>query len=225
MHRREPIVYRTMKVYIFSGLGADERVFEGIDWQEFEPVFIPWLRPRAKESMEKYALRMSAGISGPEPLLLGMSFGGMMAVEVSKHVKASRIVLLSSAKNRNELPWYFKLIGCMRLHRAVPPGVLKSSSFITHWFFGTKTEEEKQTLRTILRETDPVYLRWAIDAVLRWKNRHVPENLVHIHGTADRILPYRFVNCDFAVRNGRHFMVVSERRTVNALLLQSLRQE
>lgn len=214
-----------MKVYVFSGLGADQRVFDDIDWKQHEPVFIPWIQPVKNETIESYALRMSTDISEENPVLLGISFGGMMAIEVSKHLKASKIILISSAKTFEEIPWYFKLVGKLRINKIVPAALLKSSNSITHWFFGTKTEKEKNTLRIILKETDPVYVKWAVDAVLNWKNKFVPDNLVHIHGTADRILPIRFLKCCAIVENGRHFMIVSQSEIVNALILKSLDQK
>ncbi len=33
------------KIYIFSGLGADERVFKQLNFSNLEPVFIDWIEP------------------------------------------------------------------------------------------------------------------------------------------------------------------------------------
>lgn len=40
------------KIYIFSGLGADERVFKHLKFSSFEPVFIEWIEPLEHRSAE-----------------------------------------------------------------------------------------------------------------------------------------------------------------------------
>ena len=89
-------------VYVFSGLGADERVFHKIDFSSYDVHFIKWITPKKNESIESYALRLTLQITKPLPVLIGLSFGGMMAVEVAKHIATEKIVLISSAKSKNK---------------------------------------------------------------------------------------------------------------------------
>ena len=95
-------------VYVFSGLGADERVFHKIDFSGYDVHFIKWITPQKNESIESYALRLTSQITKPLPVLIGLSFGGMMAVEVAKHIATEKIILISSAKSKNEIPFYFR---------------------------------------------------------------------------------------------------------------------
>jgi pimeloyl-ACP methyl ester carboxylesterase len=161
-------------------------------------------------------------ITHKDPVLLGLSFGGMMAIEVAEKVKTEKIVLLSSAKERSEIPPLLRLAGTLRLDRLLPAKLLKLPGFISYRYFGTQTPEEKQMLRTILRETDPVYLKWAVARVLRWQRKDFPENIFHIHGTADRVFPIGNVSCDRTVEGGRHFMVMSRAAEVSALIDEAL---
>lgn len=39
-------------IYIFSGLGADERVFKQLNFSSLEPVFIDWIEPLENRSAE-----------------------------------------------------------------------------------------------------------------------------------------------------------------------------
>ena len=89
-------------VYVFSGLGADERVFYKIDFGNCAVIFIKWIAPKKNESIECYAVRITAQITTTHPVLVGLSFGGMMAVEVAKHIATEKIVLIS-------LNYYFGL--------------------------------------------------------------------------------------------------------------------
>ena len=72
----------TKELYIFSGLGADERVFQRIDFSGFSTTFIKWIVPQDKETIENYATRLLDQITTTKPTLIGLSFGGLIAVEI-----------------------------------------------------------------------------------------------------------------------------------------------
>lgn len=63
-------------VYIFSGLGTDERVFKNIDLAGFNKVFIKWDTPQKDESIENYSRRLSRQITLHRPVFIGLSYGG-----------------------------------------------------------------------------------------------------------------------------------------------------
>ena len=125
------------KIYIFSGLGADERVFYKLDFSGFDVTFVNWIIPFDKETIEQYAARLLDQIPTKNPVLIGLSFGGIMAVEIAKQIATQKVILIASAKTRNEIPFYFHLAGILHLHKLVPVAVLKTSNFVTNWLFGT----------------------------------------------------------------------------------------
>ena len=49
-------------IYLISGLGADERVFQNLDFGRLKPTFIKWIEPIKNETIEEYALRLSLQI-------------------------------------------------------------------------------------------------------------------------------------------------------------------
>ncbi len=147
------------KLYIFSGLGADEGVFQKLDFSGLDVTFINWIIPIDKETIEEYATRLLNQIPIEKPILIGLSFGGIMAVEVSKQIKTKKIILIASAKNRAEIPFYFGLAGKFNLHNLMPASLLKSLNFMTNWFFGTSSLEDKQLLKEILLDTDSIFLK------------------------------------------------------------------
>ena len=206
------------KIYILSGLGADERVFQLLDLSAFDVVFIQWIRPLPKESIEDYAKRLLVQITTENPIIIGLSFGGMMTVEISKLIPTQKIILISSAKGKAEIPFYFKILGQLRIDTLVPTVLLKQSNFIVNWFFGLETKLEKDLLLQILKDMDAVFLKWAIHQVLHWQNDFVPQNLTHIHGAADRLLPLRFVQADYILPNAGHFMVLKQHKEISELL-------
>ncbi|WP_221394890.1 hypothetical protein [Dyadobacter sp. NIV53] len=104
----------------------------------------------------------------------------------------------------------------------MPVKLLKSPNFIANWFFGTSSTSDKQLLKQILFDTDPTFLKWAIDKVAQWKNQLQAKGIFHIHGTSDRILPLTFVNCDVTIKGGGHFMTLNKSDELNKILRQQL---
>lgn len=197
------------KVYVFSGLGVDKRVFDGIDFASSDVEFIDWIKPLKNERINEYASRISQKITEKEVILIGVSFGGMMAVEVSKIVKVKKLILIASAKNRRELPKIYRILGKLRLNKMVPSMLFKWQNSVTNWFFGLKIKKDKTLLRNILKDTDSRFLRWAINEIVNWKNTMIPENCIHIHGNKDRIIPISNCKVDYVINGGGHFMTVS----------------
>jgi len=207
-------------LYIFSGLGTDHRVFQRIDFGTWNPIFIQWIIPEKHETIEHYANRISDQIPKENPTIIGLSFGGIMAIEVSKIIKPKQLILLATVKTTTEIPWYYRHAGLLKLHKLLPTFLLTRSTALSNWFFGTSDVFDRRLLKEILRETDPVFLKWAIDQLVKWQNETFIENTTHIHGTNDRILPKRFVRSDYSIANGGHFMTINKASEISQLILK-----
>ncbi|MBI1307443.1 MAG: alpha/beta hydrolase [Bacteroidetes bacterium] len=196
-------------IYILSGLGVNHRVFDQIDFGEFVPVHIQWITPLKNEPIDHYALRISAQITTEKPILIALSFGGIIAQEIARVLPVDKIILIASVKTYHEIPNYFRIAGKIGLHKIIPMYFLRHANLITHWFFGTRNTTDKQLLKQILLETDPVFIRWALHQTVNWNNKIPVQNVIHIHGTSDRILPIRHVKCNIPISDGGHFMTVN----------------
>lgn len=210
-------------VYIFSGLGADERVFQNLDFSSYNSIFVKWIEPNCNESIESYSTRILKQITTTKPVLIGLSFGGIIAIEIAKLIETEKIVLISSAKNQSEIPYYYRFAGKLMLHKIIPSRLLRISNLFTNWFFGVNSTNEKHLLKQILKDTDPIFLKWAILNILCWKNNEVLNNVIHIHGASDRILPIRFVNASFIIRHAGHFMVLNKAKEVQEIINQNIK--
>ena len=205
-------------LFLFSGLGADHRVFQFLDLSGFNVKYIKWIEPLVRETMQHYAARLTAQIDVEKPVLVGLSFGGMMAMEVAKHITTEKIVLISSAKTQKEIPPYFRLAGKLKLNKLAAMRVAKKPNALAYRMMGAKIESEKNLMNTILTETDPVFFKWAIEKVVTWDNKVLHENVVHIHGTKDLLLPHRFVKADFSIANGTHLMTIQHAKELSEML-------
>ncbi|MBI5372191.1 MAG: alpha/beta hydrolase [Sphingobacteriales bacterium] len=211
------------KAYFISGLGADKRIFSFLDLSFCEPVFLGWITPEKKETLPHYALRLKDQVRDESPVIAGISFGGMLATEMAKADPSARVIILSSIKTKTEFPGYFRMGKYLPLYKWSPASLSKKLTLQASAILGGTTPEEKKLLHQIIRESDMDFVRWAIGAILRWENSIVPSNLVHIHGTADKLLPFRYVKADYCIDGGTHVMTLDKHQELS-LLLQKLIQ-
>jgi pimeloyl-ACP methyl ester carboxylesterase len=206
------------QIYLFSGLGADERVFQLIDFSGFEIAHVQWIKPHVHETLENYVQRLSEKITSTRPTFIGVSFGGIVALEMAKLIETEKIIIISSVKTHVEIPFCFRLLAPLKLHRIIPDKFFKKPNSTNYKLFGCENKQSKDLLNEILHDTDPRFLKWAIDEIMRWKNEYVPKNLIHIHGTADKIFPHSSIKCDIRIENGGHFMVFDKAREITEVL-------
>jgi len=213
-----------MNLYFISGLGADKRIFQNLVLPEvFKIHYIEWVAVSEKETMESYCTRLSAQINLEEPFsLVGLSFGGIIAIEMSKFLSPVQTVLISSFCLKKEVPWYYILLGKSRIYKILPPRFLLRPNNIAFRLFGAYKPEIKNLLRHIFQDTDPAFFEWAIRQLALWDNHWKPANLIRIHGTADKILPYKEIMNAIAVKDGEHLMVYSKSAIISQILKEKL---
>lgn len=209
-------------IYVFSGLGVDGRIFKNIDFGTFKPHFVDWIPPLENETLEAYAYRISRIIQEEEPIVIGLSFGGMIAVEISKIIPVRKLILIASAKNINEIPRIYRWAGSMGLHKIAPHELMKKTYFLGYHLFGIRRTEDKKLFRAIMEDTDVHFLKWALQAILHWQNTESPAQFTHIHGDQDRILPIQHIQTSHVIPGGGHFMTVDKAEEIGKILQEIL---
>lgn len=213
-----------MKVYFIPGLGADEHVFNRLDLPGIERIYLNWFSPAPKETMASYAKRMAEKITEPDPVIVGLSFGGMLAVEIAKQIPVKKVILISSAKSERELPFYFRLGRYVPLQKILPVRVTAFTAPFLFYLFGVKDRSQKEEIMKMVNNSPKDFTRWAINAVVHWRNRNFPGNIVQLHGNTDWLIPYRNIHADHTISNGGHFMIVNKAKEISALLMQLLKK-
>ena len=211
-------------VYCICGLGSDERIFRNLNWGNAVVHYLNWQIPLSNESFSAYARRMSERITEESVTLVGVSFGGMLSIEIAKIRSIQKVILISSIKNHNELPVWMKVFGKLNVHSLLPQKPLHSLrpmkliEPIENYFLGAETEEEKKLVHEYRKNVDPVYLRWSIHQILNWKNDWQPETLYHIHGNRDKIFPYSRIKPTHTIDSGGHFLIYQQADMVSSIL-------
>lgn len=213
------------KVYFISGLAADRRVFKHIRLPEgYEAVHLDWIDPERGESLAGYAMRLAGSIERDQPFtLVGLSMGGMIATEIARELKPSALILLSSVPLSGHLPGYFRVASALRLHKIVPIKLVKTSAKMKR-LFTVETNEDKKMLRQIIQESDDRFIRWAMGAILKWRNTELPAAYTHIHGTRDEVLPVRFTQPTHIIQKAGHLLVMTNAREVNRIIAETLQK-
>lgn len=211
-------------VYFISGLGADERVFQFLHLKGIPHRFIRWLGPLKGESMGNYCIRLLDQIKRDEEVvLIGISFGGIIAQELSKLISVRLVIIISSIKTHHEFSWPLKLVRWTQLHRMVPFWLMRlSNRYTANYFFGVKGRNESKLLHQIIIDTDPHFLVWAIHVLMNWRNENYPASLMHIHGTSDRIFPIGYIQQPIEIPSGGHFMIVTQSEAIEQLIFAKL---
>jgi pimeloyl-ACP methyl ester carboxylesterase len=207
----------SIPVYCLSGLGADERLFSKLQLPGVELHFVKWQVPHPSDTLETYALKLSAQIAHQEVVLLGVSFGGMLASALlqqqattpgSKPFHIRNAFLVSSCSHAGQLPWYIRLAGQSGLCHAVPYRFAQHTNWLNRVIFDFRSSgEELYFKRIMLQQTHSSLLRHAVRMIGCWKQNTRPQGIIHIHGTADKLLPFRLVQADYAIEQGGHFMI------------------
>jgi pimeloyl-ACP methyl ester carboxylesterase len=203
------------QIYCISGFGADERVFSKLAFTGYEIHFIKWLMPEKNENISSYAKRLIEQITYDKPILIGLSFGGIMCIEIAKLLPVEKIILISSIKSFHEMPLWMRLSGKLKLNKILPMRPFRLIEPLENYNLGIETIEEKEMVHLYRKNINRRYSDWAINIILNWKNGQIPGNLFHIHGSNDRIFPLRKVNPHYIVNTGGHLMIMNRYKEVN----------
>ncbi len=213
-----------MIIYFLSGLGANYSAFKYLSLGEnVQPIFIDWLKPYHKESITLYAKRISEKINTSSPfVLVGLSFGGMLATEVLQFVQPQKTILISSAARRQELPLVYKISGSLKLNKLMPGAVIKNGNKLINWLMGVSSFEDKNLINEILVASNPYFSKWAINEIVNWKRTHSPSNIIRIHGNKDRVLPLKNFIPHYTIKDGGHFMIANRAAEISSIIAKEI---
>jgi pimeloyl-ACP methyl ester carboxylesterase len=208
-------------IYFISGLGADKKVFSKL---RFDPSIhlhhIQWIEPLYNETLRTYCIRLSEQVKETEnSIIIGLSFGGMVAQELSKIIPFQKVILISSIKSHTEIPYYFRWFAKIGLHHLIPYSLSRFGLPVINWFFSATGVEEKELLKVYLNRTSVRYLKWAINTVLTYTDfENKNTSIYHVHGQSDRLLPFKYIKNAIAIHHAGHLAVYTQYQEVNAVI-------
>lgn len=213
-------------IYFVSGMAASTEIFEFLQFpeEEFELHFLEWMLPLSKkETIEHYAKRMSDLVTAENPVLIGVSFGGIMVQEMSKFLHPKKIIIISSIKSRDELSKMLKLLQKLWIYKLFPSRIIEHIEIFSFLAIGKTLKTRFKLYKKYFSVRDRRYLNWAIYNVLYWKQKKPLENVLHIHGTDDAILSFKYIKDCTPIEKGTHIMVINKAKTISEIITDSLK--
>lgn len=214
-----------MKVYAVPGLATNEGIFAGIKLYNHQLIVLKWPSLKREYSMKEYAMCFVEQINTNEPfMILGLSFGGMIAVELGKILQPEKVILISSAKTRRGLSWPIRFFKFFPVHLLIPDRIFRSFSFRARLLLGFSADYMK-ILAPMVKEMPENYFKYAIHYIVNWNNKDVPENTILIHGNADKLIWHNKKFADHTIQKGSHAMVITKASELNKILNEILNQK
>lgn len=216
-----------MKVCLIPGLGYDNRIFDRLDLNAYDILKLNWIDPKPKENIQDYARRLFSeiNISNEKIIFIGHSLGGIIAQEIAQFYPVEKIILISSIKSRSELSINFKLIKPLRLDLFFTKEICLRTIKFWGKSHGFTTEADKSLFKSMVSVHSNNYLQWALRALSSWEapTHSNKTQIVHIHGTNDKTLPYRLIkNPDFTIENGSHICVLNRPRKMSEIIKNTI---
>lgn len=202
------------------GLAASTAIFERIQLPvaDFEVHLLEWEIPRANESLDEYAKRIAEKIKLENPVLIGVSFGGILVQEMAKHINTKKVIIISSVKSNLEFPRRMKIAKSTKAYKLIPMSLILNLENLAKFSFGAKINHRLKLYRKFLSVRDIGYLEWAVEKVILWERTVVDESVIHIHGDMDDVFPIKYIKDCTVVKGGSHIMILNKYRWFNANL-------
>jgi hypothetical protein len=196
-------------LYLISGQGSDERIYQEMNWDsnQFQTVYLPYLIPNQGEKMNTNARRMAENIDTTSPYsIIGVSLGGMLASEMKTFLSPEKVIIISSAKCRSELPLRYRIQRYLPFYALVPKGLLKAGALIAQPLFEPDRKSHKEVFIAMLKAKDKRFTKRSIRMIMK----------------ADNTLPINKVKPTHIVEKGSHMMALTRAKEVSAIINEVL---
>ena len=212
-------------VYFFPGQGSDERLFSKIqlDTSLFQCHYFTYPTPNKRESLKDFAYLFIDSINPKNDfILIGTSLGGMICSELADTLKPKKTIVISSAKDRKELPQRYRFQRLIPLYVLFPKKAILAGAKFMQPIVEPDRNKHEETFKAMLDDKDPLYMKRTVRMIINWKKKGHSTSIVHIHGSDDHTLPIKKVDADYVVDEGSHMMTLTRGKEVCDLILQIL---
>ncbi|MEM6468629.1 MAG: alpha/beta hydrolase [Planctomycetota bacterium] len=211
---------------LFSGMGADASVFLP-QQRVFPNLIVPdWLTPCGDEDLTTYCSRMADSVAVDQPCIVGgASFGGIVALEMTRHINALACILIGSVRGPHQLPKRIRVLRPFTPALDITPLTLLQKFAASCVVTAQKTGADH--LAGVTRQfsqADADVLRWSARQILSWDSTYEDVDVRHIHGEQDQVFPLSCVEPDEVVAGAGHVLSMTHGRQVNEFLRGHLSQ-
>jgi pimeloyl-ACP methyl ester carboxylesterase len=210
----------------FPGLGATQDLFYEQRKAFPNALFPAWIDPLENESLQSYGKRMAASLKDDRnpSILVGMSFGSQVALEVSKHLPTQSIVIISGFRNEREVS--IRLKRQVKWGLALPDALIRwtAEKVLAPYFIKKErlSEEHSEILVRMSQEIDLSFFRWASKAAASWTYQeptNKPTNIIQVHGEMDFVVRLNELKGpDLVLKNAQHLIQFTHAHEINKVI-------
>lgn len=199
------------------GMAANALIFDNIKLpgNNFEVHYLKWIIPYKNETLESYALRIVEDIKHENPVLIGVSFGGILVQEMAKHINAKKVIIISSVKSNKELPKRMLIAKYTGIYKILPTRLVNNIEILAKYAFGKKVVKRLVLYEKYLSVRDKYYLDWAIRQIVNWEQSEADPKTIHIHGEKDPVFPIKHIKECTVIKGGTHIMIIDKYKWFN----------
>lgn len=208
-------------IYLFPGQGSDSRIFDSIVFDSsFKVKVIEYGTPDKGMSMSSFAQQLVQHIDTTENfILLGVSLGGMLCIEMSEVLHTMKTIIISSAKNCRELPIRYRFQKVIPIYKLVPKKMIFAGAKILQPIVEPDRKKNKMVFKSMLAAKDARYMKRTVGLIINWDRAQNSKEVVHIHGTKDHTIPLRNIkNPRTVVQNGSHMMTLTTAKEIQEIV-------
>jgi pimeloyl-ACP methyl ester carboxylesterase len=208
-------------IYLFPGQGSDSRIFDSIDFDSaYKTKVIEYDTPEKGMSMSNFAQQLINQIDTTENyILLGVSLGGMLCVEINEILSPKKTIIISSAKNCRELPIRYRFQKVIPIYKLVPKKMILAGAKILQPIVEPDRKKNKTVFKSMLAAKDARYMKRTVGLIIHWDRTENSKDVVHIHGTKDHTIPLRNIkNPRTVVQNGSHMMTLTRAEEIQEIV-------
>lgn len=207
------------------GMAAGPEIFENLSLpnENYELHYMKWIKPMTlEETISNYAMRLTEEVKHENPVLIGVSFGGIIVQEMSRFINCKKVIIISSVKSKNELPLRYKISSFTGIYSLFPTRFLTNFEDYTKYLIGKSLQKKARDYKKYLSVRNESYLKWSIKNVLKWEQNEHLKNLIHVHGTDDSVFPIKHIKNAILIEGGTHAMILNKAKNISDIIHQNL---
>lgn len=203
-------------VYLMPGMAASPDIFEYIKLPEdqFTIHLLDWFIPGKDETLQDYSKRLLPLITHERPVLIGVSFGGVIVQEIAQLIEVEQLIIISSIKSTDEFPRRMRFSRLTQFHKILPTFLVEHVEWLFKYNMGIGQKKLVRYSRYLNMRSNQ-YLKWAFDTIVNWQHPAIIPGIVHIHGADDVVFPIKYIKDCIVVPDAGHAAIITHAKWFN----------